>query len=151
MGKWQIALAALQQLPTIISFVEQLIPSAGKSADKKQAATAELTKYEGALALDQRVKDAKAALIDAQVEYLNAMDAAEAQARTLGVPIGMLPAGLVPPPAAPLTTTLAGAGAAVTAQVTERGTVVSSPTPALQPPTGGPVGTAVSATTLPGV
>jgi len=84
---WTFALAALQQLPAIIAVVEQLIPGTRKSADKKAAATSEMTKYEGPLALDQRVQAAKSALIDAQVEYLNAMAAAEATAVNLGIPV----------------------------------------------------------------
>lgn len=96
--KWAlIALNALQQLPAIMQVVEQILPGPGKSADKHAAAVGEMTKYEGALALDQRVKLAKAALINAQVEYLNAMSAAEVEAGRLGIPIGAQPA---PEPAA---------------------------------------------------
>ena len=87
MGSWAFALAALQQLPAIIAAVEQILPGKGKSADKKAAATSEMTKFEGPLALDQQVKDAKAALIDAQVAYLNAMAAAEKIAKDLNIPV----------------------------------------------------------------
>lgn len=96
--KWAlIALNALQQLPAIMQVVEQILPGPGKSADKHAAAVGEMTKYEGALALDQRVKVAKATLINAQVEYLNAMSAAEAEAARLGIPVNAQP---VPTPAA---------------------------------------------------
>lgn len=90
--KWAlIAFNALQQLPAIMQVVEQILPGPNKSADKHAAASGEMTKYEGALALDQRVKAAKTALINAQVEYLNAMSAAEAEAHRLGIPVGAQP------------------------------------------------------------
>lgn len=110
--KWAlIALNALQQLPAIMQVVEQILPGPGKSADKHAAASGEMTKYEGALALDQRVKLAKAALINAQVEYLNAMSAAEAEAARLGIPVNAQPAPLAPQ--------IAGAGAGAVAATTQ--------------------------------
>jgi len=90
--QWQMALAVLQQLPTILQFAEQLFPGAGKGTDKKLTASSQMVQYEGALALDPRVRAAKSVLIDAQVAYANAMDAAHAEATTLGIPIGTLTA-----------------------------------------------------------
>ena len=104
--KWQMALAVLQQLPSILQFAEQLFPGAGKSVDKKLTASSQMVQYEGALALDPRVREAKSALIDAQVAYANAMDAAHAEATRLGIPIGTLTTA---PPLAPMVTQMPAA------------------------------------------
>jgi len=97
----QLALAVLQQLPSILQFAEGLVPGTGKGQEKKLTVTSKMVEYEGALALDQRVKDAKATLIDAQVAYVNAVEAAAKEAQALGI---VLPA-VVPPiltPVAPM-------------------------------------------------
>jgi len=104
-----LALTVLQHLPSILSFAEGLIPGSGTGNEKKLTATTKMVEYEGALALDQRVKDAKSALIDAQVAYLNAMEAAAAEARTLGI---VLPVPPVPATGVALTS---GSGGVVAA------------------------------------
>jgi len=107
--KWQMALAVLQQLPSILQFAEQLFPGAGKGNDKKLTTSSQMVQFEGALALDPRVRAAKSALIDAQVAYANAMDAAHAEATTLGIPIGTL--AHVPPVVSQMPAGAVGAGA----------------------------------------
>jgi len=126
-----IAMAALQQLPAILQFAEQLIPGPKHGPEKKLTAVSELTKFEGALALDQDVKAAKDTLIDAQVRYVNAVTAAAATAQQLGIVINVpTPAGVLVPPT--LGTPAAGTG--------------SLP----HDPTAGVATSAVAAATLPG-
>jgi len=125
-----IAMAALQQLPAILQFAEQLIPGPKHGPEKKLTAVSELTKFEGALALDQDVKAAKDTLIDAQVRYVNAVSAAAATAQQLGIVINVpTPAGVLVPPS--------GTGAA------SIGSLTHDPTP-------GVTTSAVAAATLPG-
>jgi len=132
-----IAMAALQQLPAILQFAEQLIPGPKHGPEKKLTAVSELTKFEGALALDQDVKAAKDTLIDAQVRYVNAVSAAAATAQQLGIVINVpTPAGVLVPPSSTLVPP-SGVGAAGTGSLTHD-------------PTAGVATSAVAAATLPG-
>lgn len=95
MSKLSVALAILQQLPSIIQFAENLFPTGGQGVNKKLTVTSKMSQYEGAVALDQSVRDARSALIDAQVAYANAMATATETAQSLGIPVA--PPVIVPP------------------------------------------------------
>jgi len=94
-----MALRVLRELPQLIEMAERLVPGANKGQDRRVTVASEMVKYEGALALDQRVQAAKRTLIDAQVAYIKAMETAEQTARALGVPLpGCDEAGVVTTP-----------------------------------------------------
>ena len=100
-----IAKALLEQLPTFIGFAERLIGK-GLGREKHLTVSAEMSKGEGALALDPRVKATKAALIDAQVAYVNAVSAAAAEAQALGIALPALPVVPLTPVTTPTASTI---------------------------------------------
>jgi len=77
----------LSNLPQIIAAAEELIPQLRQGTEKKLTVTSEMRKSEGVLGDDPNVKAARDLLIDAQVAYLKAMEAAEASASAVGVTI----------------------------------------------------------------